>query len=255
MDEDAIVERIRADADQLDPGHTDIDALVDGAVFRGRRRRTQRRLVGVTAALAAAAAIVVVASLPTGLGAGPRVVPAAPVPQLSSSSPAPRTPAASPRPARHLVSGTPAEVKRTLTGLLPDSATVTRASDARDEDTNGFAWEHTAALTVSDPLGTSHVLGGIGNGRYVDGCFGLPDCTKTSVPGGGTLWITSSLAGDKSGTDLTFNYNRPEGGHVWMTERNFGSGSGPVTRDTLLLSKAEGRKLVTDPQWDTLFNG
>ncbi|MET0695019.1 MAG: hypothetical protein ABWY56_13885, partial [Propionibacteriaceae bacterium] len=69
MDEDAIVERIRADADQLDPGHTDIDGQVDGAVFRGRRRRTQRRLVGVAATLGAAAAIVVVASLPTGLGA------------------------------------------------------------------------------------------------------------------------------------------------------------------------------------------
>lgn len=255
MDEDALVQRIRTDADLLDHGQTDIDALVNGAVLRGRRQRTGRRVVGVlTCAVAAGVAIALLGGLPTGLRSGPSVVPVAPAPSVSTSSPT-KTRSPAPPASPDKVSGTPAKVQKTLTDLLPAAATVTHASAARDTGTDGFAWEHTAALTVRDVQGTSYVLGGIGNGTYDDACFSLPDCTKTSVPGGGTLWVTSSPTGDKSGTDLTVSYNRPQGGHIWMMERNFGGGSGPVTRDTLLLNQAAARRLVTSPAWDKLFNG
>ncbi len=255
MDEDAVVERIRADADLLDDGHTDIDALVNGAMLRGRRQRTGRRLAGfMTCAVAAGVAITLLGGLPTSLRTGPSVVPVGPPPQVSTSSPAKtRSPAPPASPDR--VSGTPGKVQQTLTDLLPAAARVTHASAARDTGTNGFAWEHTTALTVDDVQGTSYILGGIGNGTYDDACFNLPDCTKTTLPSGGTLWVTSSPGGDKSGTDLTFSYNRPQGGHIWMMERNFATGGGPVTRDALLLNKAAARRLVTSPAWDTLFTG
>jgi hypothetical protein len=181
-------------------------------------------------------------------------------PTETTKTPAPKTPA--PKTATPTapavsgrVSGSPADVRQTLADLLPDGARVTHASAERDEGSDGFAWEHSASLTVRDGQGTTYVLGGIGNGSYQDGCFNLDDCTKTSPPQGGTLWVTSSPAGDKSGVDLTVSYNRPDGGHVWMMERNYATGSGPVTRDGLLLSRAAGRELVTSRAWDALFRG
>lgn len=255
MDEDTIIERIRADADELDASRTDINALVQTAVLQGHRRRTRRRVAGGVTGLVAAALVVsgVTVGVRAGLHSGPTVVPAAPVPSLSSSQSLTQTPAA-PTPTGRVL-GSPNAVRKTLTGLLPDSLRVTDASASRDENSDGFAWEHNAALTVQDRKGMSYLVGGIGNGAYSDGCYGLADCQRHSLPGGGTLWITGGLKVDKSGVDRTFRYNRPNGGHVWLMERNYAGGSEPVSRNGLPLSDTTGRRLVTSASWDALFQG
>lgn len=256
MNEDAIVERIRADADQLDSGQTDINALVDGAVFRGRRQRTRRRLAGAVAgAVAAVVAIALIGALPTGWLSAPRAVPAGPAPTVATSSSPARTHTPTPPASPEQVSGTPLEVQKTLEELLPASSTVTHASHALDLGSDGFPWENSTALTVHDARGTSYIFGAIGNGPYTDGCFNTADCTKSSLPDGGVLWIFRGPAGDKSGVDLTFNYNRPRGGHIQIMELNYATGNGPVTRDKLLLTKTEGSRVVTSPVWDALFHG
>ncbi len=58
MDEDTIIERIRADADELDASRTDLNALVQTAVLQGHRRRTRRRVAGGVTGLVAAALVV-----------------------------------------------------------------------------------------------------------------------------------------------------------------------------------------------------
>lgn len=257
-----LVRRLRTEADRLEPDLGAVEALVLGAVRQGRRRRTRRRVLTATAGLLAAAALTVVAAsvLPELLSQGTTAVPIA-------SSPSPRasaSPSPTPSPTASTGSTSPAavesvrsdvvaaDVQDTLTGLLPDSLTVRQAESAREEGVDGFPWELTTALTVQDAKGTSRLFGGIGNGHYDDGCLGLADCQVTEVAGG-TLWTVRSPAGDKSGADRSFYYNRPDGGHVWFSQRNFASGSGPVTRDGLPLSDSAGRRLVTSQAWDQLF--
>ena len=259
MDDDRLIDQLRAHGEHLDDGAdgSDVDALVHGAVLRGRRRRTRRRVTGavsglVVAALAVVALGVADPSVLRGLPADPPVA-GTPVPRSAapepSASPTP-TPATTGR-----VSGRPADVRTTLAGLLPGSLEVTAATAAREEGSNGFAWEHNAALTVRDDEGTAYVLGGIGDGHFPDGCLGLADCTATDVPGGGTVWVTRSPGGDKSGADRTFTYDRPDGGHVWLMERNAPGGAEPVSRPGLPLADAVGRAVVTSADWDALFQG
>ncbi len=256
---DQLVTRLRAEADRLDPDLGGVDALVLGALRQGRRRRTRRRVLTATAGLLAAAALTAVAAsaLPglvsRGTTAEPIASPHSSAPRSPTPSPTasagPTTPAAD----ESVRSGVAAaDVQDTLTGLLPSSLTVRQAESAREKDVDGFPWELNAALTVRDAKGTSYLFGGIGNGHYDDACFGLADCQVTEV-GGGTLWTVSSPAGDKSGADRFFYYNRPDGGHVWFSQRTYASGSGPVMRDGLPLSDAAGRRLVSGQAWDQLF--
>ena len=272
MDEDSVIERLRSGAEQLDADGsdgTDVDALVRGAVRQGRRRRTRRRWVGAGAAglVAAALVTVVVGSGLPGALRGSTAVPAGPAPGTAVTAPAPTpssTPGSSSAPTpgssrsagpTGRVSGSPAAVRATLTGLLPAPLQVTDGSAAREEGGNGFAWENNAALTVRDDVGTVQVLGGIGDGAYDDACFGYRSCERTTTPDGGTLWTSTSPPGDKTGTDRNFYYNRPDGGHVWLTERNHVGGNDPVTRTGLPISWADGTAVVTDRAWDALFRG
>lgn len=252
MDDSILIDRLRADADRLDDLDVDIDALVRGAVTHGRRRRGRRRIAGaVTGVVAAGVAVAAIATSVPALRAAQEVDPVAPPPSAATTEP---TPSQTPSPTGR-VSGSPKQVQATVTDLLPSSLTVAQASSARDVGSNGFAWENSAALTVTDAKGTSYLNVAIGNGGYVDGCLGLPDCEQTTLPDGGTLWITRSPSGDKAGADRTFTYDRPDGSHLFMMERTYAEGNGPVTRDTVPLSDAEGRALVTSTAWDALFRG
>ena len=263
MDEDLVIERLRSGGAEPDAHGSDVDALVRGALRQGHRRRTRRRLVGagVSGLVAAALVVVVVGTGLPGVLRGSTAVPAGPAPAstatvaspLSAPSPA-ASASASPGPTGR-VSGSPADVRTTLTALLPGSLRVSAGSSAREEGGNGFPWENNAALTVRDDLGTAQVLGGIGDGGYDDACFGYRSCERSTPPGGGTLWTSTAPPGDKTGTDRNFYYNRPDGGHVWLSERNFDGGSDPVTRKGLPISWAEGTSIVTDPRWDALFTG
>jgi hypothetical protein len=131
---------------------------------------------------------------------------------------------------------------------------VTRASAAREEGSNGFDWENNAALTVRDPAGTGYLFGGIGDGGHADGCLGLQRCEQT-VLRSGTLSVSRSPAGDKAGADRTYVYDRQGGGHIWLMQRTYASGNGPVTRTGLPLTDSEARALLTSPRWDALFRG
>lgn len=258
MDDDPVIERMRSGAARLGTDETDVGSLVRGAVQRGRRRRARRRAVGAGLTGLVAAGLVVVAvstGLPSVQRGGPVGVPVGPpsTAPTSVSSPSP-TPSPSRTPTGR-VSGRPADVQRVLTGLLPGSLRVSRATSSRDEGSNGFPWENSAAMTVTDAKGSTQVLGGIGNGTYDDACFGYQKCERSTLPDGSTLWTSTSTGGDKSGTDRNWYLDRPDGGHVWLTERNYAEGNGPVTRQSLLISWATGTDIVTDPAWDALFTG
>ena len=153
------------------------------------------------------------------------------------------------------MSGSPAAVQRTLTDLLPGSLRVTGASADREEGMNGFAWENNTQLTVRDSAGTAQVYGGIGDGAYDDACFGYQKCERSTLPDGGTLWTSVAPPGDKTGVDRNWYYNRPDGGHVWLSEQNFLGGDAPVTRKGLPISWDDGTGIVTDGAWDALFAG
>lgn len=255
MDDHQLVERFRSDAADLDSGATDVDALVHRALLQGRRRRTRRRIVGAVASTVAAVVVATGLStaLPVGRHDGPSSTIATPVSPAASAPTPTASGATSPPASTGRVSGSPAQVRATLTGLLPARLRVVEGSSARETGGNGFDWEHNIALTLQDTAGTSYVFGGIGDEAYADGCFGLSDCTKTQLPGGGTLWVTSSPPGDKSGRDRYYAYNRPDGGHVWLQQRTYAGGSAPVTRTGLPLTDQAVRQLVTSPRWDALF--
>lgn len=263
MDESSMIERLRVDADRIETDDTDVDALVGGALRQGRRRRTRRRVgAGVTSALVAAGlAAAVLAGGVTSARTGVAVPgPAAPpvttssIPATTSASAPPSSPSPSALAGERRVSGSPAQVRTTFADLLPTSLTVTRASAAREAGSNGFAWENNASLTVRDAAGTSYLVGGIGNGPYTDGCFGLKQCEQTVLPHG-TLAVSRSPSGDKAGADRTFTYDRLDGGHIWLMERNYAQGNGPVTRTGLPLTEKEAEALVTSTAWDRLFQG
>lgn len=256
MDENAIVDRIRTDADRFDGGDTDVDALVDRALLGGRRRRTRRRVAcALTGAVVGGLAIAAISvGIPAQLHSGPRVVPAATPPQASASPARPSTPKPSFRQAPERVSASPTEVRKTFAGLLPDGTTVTRAVAWRDKKGDDYTGELDAALTVRDAQGVTYLTGAIGNGRFADTCP-YDHCTTTALPDGGMLWTSVAPPGDKAGSEGDYVYNRPGGGYVWLDEMNFDSGNGPVTRPRLLLSRAEARTIVTSPAWDSLFTG
>lgn len=259
MDENSFIERIRADADQVDTAGSDVDTLVRNALQQGRRRRTRRRVASGAAGLVAAGLLVaaLAGGIPATLDTRPGVVPATPASHQTASRTAVSKASSTPSPPATLdrVSGSPTQVRKNLNNLLPSSLDVTNASAAREEGSDGFAWEHNAALTVRGADGTSYIFGGIGDGHYTDGCYNLPDCITTELPDGGTLWVTRSPAGDKNGDDRTYRYNRPAGGHIWLTQRNYAGGNGPITRNRLPLSDSTARTLVTSPTWDVLFKG
>lgn len=269
MDESRMIERLRFDADQIETDDTDVDALVGSALRLGHRRRARRRLgAAVTGTVVAMgiAGVVLAGGLTSARTGVP--VPGPAGPPVSASATPTATPAATvaatkasvPRSSQTLsadvpedrVSGSPAQVQTALADLLPKSLTVTKASAAREEGSNGFAWENNAALTVRDAAGTSYLLGGIGDGAYVDGCFNLKQCEQTVLLHG-TLSVSRSPAGDKAGADRTFAYDRLDGGHLWLMERNYASGNGPVTREGLPLTDAEAQALITSSRWDDLF--
>lgn len=290
MDDSRIIERLRAEAEQISID-TDVDALVDGSLATGHRRRTRRRIGAAVTALVVAgiAGTVVTFGVPSALLRGspgfgpaggaltavptPRAATPAPTPTAPSdptpSDPTPSSPSPSPTstpsssssggPATPSttgsVSGSPKQVRAVLTGLIPGAFTVVRSSSSRDTGSDGFDWENSAAMTIHDPAGTSYVFASIGSGGYDDGCFNLSHCTTTALPDGGMLWVTSSPAGDKAGPDRTFRYNRPDGGHISLMERTYDGGNGPVTRSSVPFTVAEGRALVTSPQWNRLFQG
>lgn len=261
MDENSIIEQLRGQADRDESGHTDVDALVRGALVQGHRRRARRRVGAAVLAVVAAGAVgtVLVTGLPTARLSGPVGGPVSAVPSPVAPSPSASPSAADGSPTRSAttgaVSGSPTQVRTTLADLLPVALTVTRSSAARELGGNGFDWENNAALTVRDDRGTSYLFGGVGNGSYDEACFGVSDCTTSTLPDGGTLWVSNGPPGDKTGSDRNFYYNRPEGGHVWLTERNAAEGNLPVTRPGLPLSVAEGREILTSPRWDDLFQG
>lgn len=270
MDDIPVIDQIRAGASRVDPDRTDVEALVRGAVGQGRRRRARRRVAAAVSGLVAAgiaATAVVTAPVPL-LGPGREVGPAAPP---TTTAAAPRTPTpstpSSPKPSPGgtpgRVTGTPKQVRDTLLDLLPTSARVSDSEADREEGVNGFAWEHNAAIWLTDDKGTAPVFGGIGEGAYTQGaqetlCADETFCYETRVPGRGVVWITRSPAGDKPGEDRWVFLNRPDGSHVWFHQRTWcpakesqcGDGKG---RTGLLLTDAEGIALVTDPAWDALF--
>jgi hypothetical protein len=264
MDESSMIERLRLDADEIETDGTDVDALVGGALVQGRRRRTRRRAGAALGAVVAAAVLVTVVvggGLPTRLGSpqpdpvGTPVI-ATPVPGPTVST---TTPPASPSPTRPgttgVVDASPGDVRTVAAGLLPDSLTVTASSVERAEGSDGFPWEYIAALTVKDARGTSYLFVNVGNGSFGDGCMNLKDCTTTTLPDGGIIWVTESPAGDKAGADRTYAYDRADGAHLSLMQRNYAAGNGPVTRTGLPLTDKEAKALLTSTAWDRLFQG
>ncbi|WP_375423558.1 hypothetical protein [uncultured Friedmanniella sp.] len=263
MDESSIIDQLRAGGDGLGTQDSDVDALVQGAVVRGRRRRTRRRAGAALGAVVAAAVVVTVVAtgvVPTRLGspqpgpvASPVVATPSPVSTGSPSVTASPSPPASPTTTGRL-SGTPAQVEVAIADLLPSSFTVTRS--VSDDPTSADGRELDAYLTLRDAKGTSNLIAGVSRGRYGDVCATNDPCTKRPVPGGGTLWLVGGGRDpDKAGDDGSAFYDRPDGGQVWLTQSNYGDGSGPVTRPGLPLTAAELRSIATSPTWDRFFRG
>ncbi len=259
MDESSMIERLRFDADQIDTEDTDVDALVGGALRQGHRRRARRRVgaavTGSVVAVGLAAAVLVGGATSARTGVP---VPAPAGPSVSSAAtPSAKTPSATatsaPPASTGRLSGAPAQVEVTLATLLPKSITVTRA--VSDSSTAAEGRELNAYLVLRDAAGVSNTSAGVGAGRYTDICASNNPCTETEV-GGGTLWVTGGGPDpDKAGDDQSVFYNRPAGGHVWLTQTNFADGNGPVTRPGLPLTDSEVRALVTSSAWDRFFQG
>lgn len=262
MDDQTLIERLRREAAQLDAGARDPSPLVRRAVTQGRRRRTRRRLgaavggVVVAAVVSVAVATSIPSTVPSIAVPDPAGTPVSGAPTVAATSASP-SPSSSPTASvsTGVVKAKPDDVRQVATSLLPGSLQVTSSSSSRDEGSNGFPWEYTAALTVQDTAGTSYLIASVGNGSYEDGCLNLKGCTKHTQPDGGLVWVTSSPAGDKAGQDRTFTYDRADGAHLFLMQRNYASGNGPVTRTGLPLTDAKAIALITDPEWDRLFRG